>query len=240
MVLPSGIAFSQSSLIISRSVVLSQDDHLEITYTILNDSCKGFFTIHDSIAGKVKLSNFEKNYPSKFSDNVLLVSGASLKVGDQIKFNFKTFNQNIDLMGHINYENYPFLSFTQQLATYHVEIKKPEVVLKKEVPVIVEAKPVVPDTGLSGVRFRVQLAASTVKMDKTKLSSLTGLKLQVMEDFIDGYFKYTIGSEKTIEGAQSILNKLAVSNFKKPFIVAYSSGKRVSVEQAMAEIKAGQ
>jgi len=75
-------------------------------------------------------------------------------------------------------------------------------------------------------------------MDAHKLAKLTGLDLPVKEDFIEIYYKYTIGNEQTIEGAQGILNKLATDNFKKPFIVAYSDGKRITVQQAMAEIKA--
>lgn len=92
-----------------------------------------------------------------------------------------------------------------------------------------------PDT-VFAVSFRVQLAASTTPMDRSKLRQLSGLDLPVYEDRIDNYFKYTIGNETSIKAAQDLLNRVAKNNFKKPFIVAYRDKNRITVQQAVDEI----
>lgn len=83
-----------------------------------------------------------------------------------------------------------------------------------------------------GIRYRVQLAASSSKMDINRLKALTGLDQVVFEDIIDNLYKYTVGDETSLSEAQALLNKLAVNNFKKPFIVAYENGKRISIAKA--------
>jgi hypothetical protein len=103
-----------------------------------------------------------------------------------------------------------------------------------EVPALVARNRIEPSK--EGVRFRIQLAASATKMDMGRLTKLTGLDVDVYEDIIDNLYKYTIGNEIDMAQAQVLLNKLAVNNFKKPFIVAYKDGKRISIQQARAEI----
>jgi hypothetical protein len=92
-----------------------------------------------------------------------------------------------------------------------------------------------PDT-VFAISFRVQLAASTTPMDRSKLRQLSGLDLPVYEDRIDNYFKYTIGNETSLKAVQDLLNRVAKNNFKKPFIVAYRDKNRIAVQQAVDEI----
>ena len=161
-------------------------------------------------------------------------------VNEQLNFTFKTFEQDISIEGKIKIENYPNLQVEESFEKIEYKLKsaEPIVIHKDSSNLPVSNKVEAVDTNKTGIRFRVQIAAATSKMDKEKLKLLTNLSLKVNEDLIDNFFKYTIGNETSILNAQSILNRLAVNNFKKPFIVAYKDGKRIPVQQAMAEINA--
>lgn len=231
-----------------RTVNLNSTNEIEVRYRILNDSLKGFFNINETFEGKIKLLNAKCVFPYKFVNNVLQISSPKLVKNEELIFNFKTFEEDVSVSGNCNIENYPNspVSLIFEKISYKLAKEEPVVMVPvKVIPVEVDLpadkvrkKEIARDTLVGGVRFRVQISAASGKMDKAKLKSLTGLTFEVYEDLIDNYYKYTIGNEPTFLQAQEILNKMAVNNFKKPFIVAYLNGKRVTVQQAMAEIKA--
>ncbi len=243
-VLKSSMLAAQNPAPVFRSLNLNSTNEIEIRYKILNDSLKGFFNINETFEGKVKLVNAKCVFPYKFANNILQISSPKLVMHEEFIFNFKTFEEDVSVSGNCNIENYPNSPVLLIFEKLNYKLKKEEpvvVVPVKVIPVEVNLPPgkkIVRDTLGDGVRFRIQISAASAKMDKVKLKILTGLTFEVYEDLIDNYYKYTIGNEPTFSQAQVILNKLAVNNFKKPFIVAYINGKRVTVQQAMAEIKA--
>jgi hypothetical protein len=156
--------------------------------------------------------------------------------------------------GFFRSENFGLAPYEMELETIKfqkqvvlAEVKKETKINESPVPknqersLVVNEKPVTNNeepstTNALPVSFRVQLAASVVHMDKQKLRQLSGLDLPVQEDHIDGFFKYTIGNEKSLQEAQVLLNRLSSAHFKKPFIVAYRQNERITVQQALMEI----
>ncbi|MHC1775262.1 MAG: N-acetylmuramoyl-L-alanine amidase [Lentimicrobium sp.] len=52
-----------------------------------------------------------------------------------------------------------------------------------------------------------------------------------------GKYKYTIGNETTPENAQKLLKELTAKGFKDSFIVAFSNGERITIEEARRLLK---
>jgi hypothetical protein len=238
-------AFGQNSGCVTRSVILNSSNQIEITYKIVCDSLKGFYNISESFDGKVKHVSSKNTIPFKFENNVLQISVPKLILNQEFVFYFKTFEQDVTIRGNCNFENYPNEILSHNFDTINYKLtKEPEVlVVVPEKVVIVE--PIQPKETTNhnesiDIRFRVQIAASGGKMDIQRLKGLTGLSLDVYEDLIGGFYKYTIGNEPSFAKANDILKNMAVDNFKGPFIVAYSNGKRISVQQATAQIKAAE
>jgi N-acetylmuramoyl-L-alanine amidase len=81
-----------------------------------------------------------------------------------------------------------------------------------------------------GVFFRIQLKTSPVAI-KTNHPSFKGRK-DIREYKQDGSFKYTAGNAKTFEEALDLQKQLRAQGFKDAFVVAFSNGKRISVDDA--------
>lgn len=52
-----------------------------------------------------------------------------------------------------------------------------------------------------------------------------------------GKYKYTIGNETTPENAQKLIKELAAKGFKDSFVVAFSNGERITIEEARRLLK---
>lgn len=52
-----------------------------------------------------------------------------------------------------------------------------------------------------------------------------------------GKYKYTIGNETTPENAQKLIKELTAKGFKDPFVVAFSNGERITIEEARRMLK---
>lgn len=244
-----------SFILLTSSVVFAQNDvwvrkiyrdgkELHIEYFCKNDTLKGFFEFREEFNHELSLKKKEINLPFKLSKNTLVITGDRLPSEARIHFVFKAKDEQVDFKGTLVVENYPALPL---VLTYDLIAVLPEVKVET-VAKIEETKsdsnhlqkkessnpPVISD---AGIHFRVQLAASTLPMDKSHLKKLTGMDIEVKQDFIDGYYKYTIGQEKSVQEATQLLQKLNANNFKKPFIVAYEGDKRITVQQALLKIK---
>lgn len=84
--------------------------------------------------------------------------------------------------------------------------------------------------GVSGLRFKVQLATSSTKMD-LKPENFKGLSgVEVYE--AGGLYRYTYGDTSTMEEAAVVQDSARAAGYKDAFIVAFLNGSRISVGEA--------
>ncbi len=223
-------AYGQNNPFIQRTIAVNQNT-VSIRYQIISDSLNGFYSVNEKFSGNGKLMSAKCKCPYKWKNNVLSFSCDRLLLNSIVQFEFEKINSGTVINGNLTFENYP-----DSLITFNFDE-----FLINNVQHLVDEKSTVTTThsvnSNTEIRFRVQLAASTSRIDITKLMRLTGLNYQIIEDQIDGYYKYTIGNELTESDAQSILNRLNKPNFKGPFIVAYKGNIRVPIKQALFELK---
>ena len=104
-----------------------------------------------------------------------------------------------------------------------------------------EAKPdstlvVLPENGrtpvapASTVRFKVQVVTSNKRIEP-KASNFNGLDVE--EHKGAGTFKYTVGSEATLEGARAVQQRCRDKGFDGAFIVAFKDDQRIDLQEAL-------
>lgn len=76
----------------------------------------------------------------------------------------------------------------------------------------------------TGKFYRIQIAAFRKRIPKSQLSEIYAETEHIKEEFIDGYYKYTIGDFSTIEDAKKYRKKTGIYD---SFIVTYENNKRV-------------
>jgi len=83
---------------------------------------------------------------------------------------------------------------------------------------------------LAGVEFRVQCGAFRDKNQAdTQLAAKYKITEIIQEEYLDGWYKYTVGSFRSYEGAASYRDSfIARTNILSAFIVAYRDGHRLS------------
>jgi hypothetical protein len=86
--------------------------------------------------------------------------------------------------------------------------------------------------------FRVQIAAHTIPIDEEYIRSNIYLgSMAILEVHEGAWYKYTIGSFDNFRDASNLLKNCAV---KRAFVVSYQEGRRITIKEAMAKIKANQ
>lgn len=82
-----------------------------------------------------------------------------------------------------------------------------------------------------GVIFKVQIATSSVKQDlvPANFNGVEGVGLYEA----GGLYRYTVGSEKSLDDANKLQLQLKVKGFEDAFIVAFSDGKRIPISEAI-------
>lgn len=82
---------------------------------------------------------------------------------------------------------------------------------------------------LTGIEFRVQCGAFRDKgQADIHLASKYGITETIREEYIDGWYKYTVGSFRTYEEAVKYRDRfIAVTRILSAFIVAYKDGQRL-------------
>lgn len=82
-----------------------------------------------------------------------------------------------------------------------------------------------------GVVFKVQIATSSVKKE-LKSENFNGVEgVGIYE--AGGLYRYTVGSEKSMERANNLQLRLKTQGFEDAFIVAFSDGKRIPISEAI-------
>ena len=99
---------------------------------------------------------------------------------------------------------------------------KPEPVITSPVPQVVTAE---------GVRFKVQIVTSSKRIEP-KARNFNGLE-GVEEHRGAGLYKYTVGSETTLEAARGVQATCKEKGFDGAFIVAFRNGERIDLQEAV-------
>ncbi len=109
--------------------------------------------------------------------------------------------------------------------------------VKVEEPVKVVAEPgkIQPSVGLTGIEFRVQCGAfRDSRQAPSLLAARYGIKETIQEEFVDGWYKYTVGSFRTYDDAVKFRDRfIQQTKILSAFIVAYKNGKRITVKEAL-------
>jgi N-acetylmuramoyl-L-alanine amidase len=83
----------------------------------------------------------------------------------------------------------------------------------------------------SGIRFRVQIATSSkrIEIKPKNFSGLEGVEEMKGNDL----WKYTVGDERTLEAARTVQKTCRDKGFDGCFIVAFKDGQRIDLQQAV-------
>lgn len=100
-----------------------------------------------------------------------------------------------------------------------------------------EGTPIRDASTVMGTFFRVQVAASHYEVTVEYFSERYGFTEQLYIDKVDGWIKYTTGDFKTLEEALEKRKSFVSFPFKRPFIVAFQDGKRISIFDAAQWLK---
>jgi hypothetical protein len=100
-----------------------------------------------------------------------------------------------------------------------------------------EGTPIRDASTVMGTFFRVQVAASHYEVTVEYFSERYGFNEQLYVDKVDGWIKYTTGDFKTLEEALEKRKSFISFPFKRPFIVAFQDGKRISIFDAAQWLK---
>lgn len=86
---------------------------------------------------------------------------------------------------------------------------------------------------LKEIIFKVQIAAHTVPLTEEYLRTIYkgGMKIDLI--FEEEWYKYSIGRYRTLNEATETLKKC---NVNKAFIIAYQSGKKLTIEEALKRL----
>jgi len=82
------------------------------------------------------------------------------------------------------------------------------------------------------LEFKIQILSSYKKLDKDSLRKEYGLKDKIVEEQIDGVYKYLVGSFTTYEIARDYKDKMGYSKYI-PFVIAFNRGTRITIGEAM-------
>jgi len=80
------------------------------------------------------------------------------------------------------------------------------------------------------ITFKVQIAASRVKLDQAAINRIYNGKEEVIETYEDGMYKYQIAAGSTYQAGRRMKNLLGI---KGAFIVSYQNGRKIKIKNAI-------
>ena len=83
------------------------------------------------------------------------------------------------------------------------------------------------------VNYRVQIAALHRAVEASALATRYNLYEPVITEMAQGFTKYTIGSHKEYKSAHDAREVIKNKGVVGPFVTAYNSGKRITVQEAL-------
>ena len=118
-------------------------------------------------------------------------------------------------------------------ATAETPVVKPDTVRKEPVKEPVKDPVKVPEKAVvePALVFKVQVATSTKRIP-TKPQNFNGLE-GVQEHQAAGMYKYTVGAERTVDGARKVQEACRAKGYNESFIVAFHKGERIALQEAL-------
>tara|TARA_R110001592_G_scaffold5171_1_gene28640 strand:- start:3618 stop:4787 length:1170 start_codon:yes stop_codon:yes gene_type:complete len=126
-----------------------------------------------------------------------------------------------------DYKNELEIKIQQPKEKKEVEVKEP--IVKEETKK--DKKDKKKDDVEEGVVFKVQIATSSVKTD-LKPENFKGVKDVGLYE-AGGLYRYTVGNERSMDGANILQLQLRGRGFEDAFIVAFKDGKRIPISEAI-------
>lgn len=88
-------------------------------------------------------------------------------------------------------------------------------------------------TPQGSVNYRVQIAALHRAVEASALATRYNLFEPVITEMAEGFTKYTIGSHKEYKSAHDAREVIKTKGVVGPFVTAYNTGKRITVQEAL-------
>lgn len=83
------------------------------------------------------------------------------------------------------------------------------------------------------VNYKVQIMALYKAVDASSLSSRYNISSTINTEMADGFTKYTVGSHNEYKAARDAREDIRNKGVVGPFVTAYNSGKRITVQEAL-------
>ncbi len=83
------------------------------------------------------------------------------------------------------------------------------------------------------INYKVQIMALNKAVDASSLASRYNINSTVNTEMADGFTKYTVGSHSDYKAARDAREELRNKGVTGPFVTAYNSGKRITVQEAL-------
>jgi cell division septation protein DedD len=88
-----------------------------------------------------------------------------------------------------------------------------------------------PQTG--SVSYKVQIAALQNAVNANILATRYGINEKINTEMADGFTKYTVGDHTEYKSARDSREVVKNKGVTGPFVTAYNSGKRITVQEAL-------
>ncbi len=85
----------------------------------------------------------------------------------------------------------------------------------------------------TAVSYKVQIAAGHVQVANTYFSAKYGIREKVSTEMHAGWIKYIVGNFSVYKGARDHRESVKEKGVQGPFVTAYNSGKRITVQEAL-------
>lgn len=131
------------------------------------------------------------------------------------------------------FENGGGESFEEKPSQKMIEspIKDTPVIEKKEVKIIPEIPKKVTKADSTGTIFKVQLSASTKKLELTP-NNFKGLN-DISSSYNSNLYKYMYGETSSYEQAKKMLQEAKTKGFTTAYLIAFKDGKSISIQDAI-------
>ena len=85
----------------------------------------------------------------------------------------------------------------------------------------------------TGISFKVQIVASHKSVSESYINKHYGINESIALESHEGWVKYTVGGYAEYRSARDKRQKLSPYDLPGPFVTAYNSGERITVQEAL-------